>query len=38
VLEKNGFCKEATLKNAIIKDGVRQNLSIYSFINPKQLL
>ena len=35
VLEKNGFKKEATLKNAIIKDGVRQNLSIYSIINPR---
>lgn len=35
VLEKNGLAKEATLKNAIIKAGVRQNLNIYSIINPK---
>lgn len=30
VLEKNGLTKEASLKNAIIKDGIRQNLLIYS--------
>lgn len=35
VLEKNGLIKEATLANAITKDGVRQNLNIYSLINPK---
>ena len=35
VLEKNGLIKEATLINAIVKGGARQNLNIYSIINPK---
>ena len=35
VLEKNGLVKEATLKNAIIKDGKHQNLNIFSILNPK---
>ncbi len=35
VLEKNGFDKEATLKQAIIKDGAYQNLNIFSIINHK---
>jgi [ribosomal protein S5]-alanine N-acetyltransferase len=34
VLEKNGFVKEATLDNAIIKDGIHQNLNIFSILNP----
>ena len=36
VLEKNGFIKEATLLNAIIKDGVCQNLNIFSILKQKE--
>lgn len=36
VLEKNGLVKEATLKNAIIKDGKHQNLNIFSILNQAQ--
>lgn len=38
VLEKNGFIKEATLKQAIIKDGVHQNVNIFSILKPKPLI
>lgn len=38
VLEKNGFIKEATLKNAIFKNGEHQNLIIFSIINPKIII
>jgi len=34
-LEKNGFIKETTLINAIIKDGAHQNLNIFSKLNVK---
>jgi ribosomal-protein-alanine N-acetyltransferase len=37
VLEKNGFTKEATLKHAITKNGVRLNLNIFSILNPKSI-
>ena len=37
VLEKNGFIKEATLKQAIIKDSVRLNLNVFSILNPNVL-
>lgn len=36
ILEKNGFIKEATLKNAIIKDGEYQNLYIFSILKQRE--
>ena len=36
ILEKNGFIKESTLKNAIIKDGKRQNLYIFSILKQPE--
>lgn len=36
VLEKNGFVKEATLRKAIVKDGVYQNLNIFSILKQKE--
>ena len=36
VLEKNGFIKEAILANAIVKDGSRMNLYVYSLLNPNR--
>jgi len=38
VLEKNGFIKEASLINWIIKDGASQNLNIFSRLNPKIII
>jgi len=35
VLEKNGFTREASLKNSIIKDGIYQTLNIFSRRNPE---
>jgi RimJ/RimL family protein N-acetyltransferase len=37
ILEKNGFVKEATLKNAIIKNGKHQNLNIFSVLTKLPL-
>jgi ribosomal-protein-alanine N-acetyltransferase len=38
VLEKNGFSKEATLSKAIIKNGVYQDLYIFSILNQNSRL
>ncbi|NVO08432.1 MAG: GNAT family N-acetyltransferase [Bacteroidales bacterium] len=37
ILEKNGFVKEATLKNAIIKNGKHQNVNIFSALTKGPL-
>jgi ribosomal-protein-alanine N-acetyltransferase len=36
VLEKNGFCKEATLRKAIIKNGVYLDQYIFSILKPTE--